>query len=192
MVSSSHDVSVPCCGVMASPTGLHSCLFCMSCLNIQCAEAKLNKNNRYYALFKRGAFVRELGLLCPEGLWCPCQQAAWPSRGGSVEPGAWCWGPDVHSADVQTSSRPDLWTGHPAVARGQAVRSCSVSPGFSPSEGKPSCSGSAPCCKEEDVVSGHSREPRFKSVVLSQSQTRWRYSCRVLIPCSGTKGLILS
>lgn len=89
LVSSSHDVPVPCCGVVVSPSGLHSFLFCTSCLNIQCAETKLNKNHKHYKLFKPGAFARELGLLHPEGP-CLCQHAAEPSRSGSIEPGAWC------------------------------------------------------------------------------------------------------
>lgn len=178
-------------GWRSVPPGCTLFLFCTSCLKIQCAETKLNKNHQHYKSFKPGAFARELGLLHPEGP-CLCQQAAGPSRSVSVEPGAWCWEPDVHAMDVQTRSSLDLWTGHPAVIWGQALCSCSVSPGFHPSEGKPWCLGAAPCCKEEHVVGRHRWETRFKSVLLIQSQTRSRYACRVSVPCSRTKGFILS
>lgn len=128
LVSSSHDVPVT---WTASPTGLHCFLFCTSFLNIQCAERKLNKNYQCYNLFKPGAFVRKLGLLLPEGPSL-CQQAAWPIRSRSVDPGAWCWEPDVHATEVRTSSSLDFWTGHQSVIREQAPCSCSMPPGFAP------------------------------------------------------------
>lgn len=119
-----------------------------TCINILCAEAKLNKNYQHYKLFKPEAFAGGLGLLHPQGLSL-CQQAAWLNRSGLGEPGVWCWGPDVSSAGIQTSSSLDLSTGHPAVVEGRVLCFCSVSPGFLLSERKPSWPRAAPCCKEE-------------------------------------------
>lgn len=152
-------VPVPSCGVMVSPTELHSFLFCTSCLNIPCAEAKLNKKRWLYKLFKPGEFARVLDFLCIEGP-CLCQQAAWPSRSKLVEPGAWYWWPDIHTLEMLTSSSLDLWTGHPA--RGRVLCSCNVSSRFQLSEEKPSCSRAALCRKVFFVMSGHGQETCFK------------------------------
>lgn len=178
LVSSSHDVPVPCCGVMVSPTRLHSFLFCTSGLNIPCAETKLYKKHWLYKLFKPGAFARVLDFFCIEGQ-CPYQQAAWPVRSKLVGPGAWYWWPDVHTLKMLSSSSLDLWAGHPAVVWGWC--SCSLSavlcPGnvsrcFLPSKEKPSCSKGTPWCKVFCVMGRHGQDTCFKVYFWARIERR--------------------